>query len=1089
MSANKISSQLATVEQQVRAAQTRYRMILDSAVDYAVIVLDLDGLVTEWNEGARRLLGWTEAETLGHPATMFFTEQDRQAGAPQREMSAALREGRGIDERWHQRKDGSRFWANGEMMPLKDEAGVLQGFIKILRDRTEQHQAAEKSRADAEFLRSVLAASSDCIKVLDLEAKLIFMSEGGQRVMEVSDFNAILGCPWPDFWVGQGNKDAKAAVAAALAGNEGHFRGVADTMAGTAKWWDVRVTPIFGANGQPEKLLAISRDITGSHAAETSLRSSEEHWRSLFERLQEGLITGELIRDEMGRVVDWRYLDVNQAWGKMVGQEPGAAVGRTIREVFPGIEQVWIDEPGEVVRSGELATFTRQVGGLGRWYEGRIYRIGPERFTVIFQEVTERHLADQSRAVLLELSDRLRGEGDPAALALAGCEVVGRALGVGRMGYGPVSPDGEVMTIEQEWSAPGFRNLAGRYRMGDYGLYAGALQRGETVVIFDTQIDPRTAATAAKLEALSVRTLINLPVIEHGRLAALIYANDAQPRAWTPREIALVQDAAERLRQAIERRRAEQDLQALATSLEQQVTERTRERDLMWNTSPDLLLVIDFTGVFRQVNPTWTVLLGYAADELVGHHVNEFVLPSDHDETIEAYESAAHGGTPRIENRYRHKDGSTRWISWVAAPANEMTYATGRDVTAEKEREAELAKAQDALRQSQKMEAVGQLTGGLAHDFNNLLTGVTGSLELIQTRIAQGRINDVDRYVNAAQGAAKRAAALTHRLLAFSRRQTLDPKPTDVNRLIKGMEDLIQRTVGPEITLESVGAGGLWPTLVDPGQLENALLNLCINARDALPDGGKITIETANRWMDERTASERELKPGQYVSMCVSDTGTGMTPEVISKAFEPFFTTKPIGLGTGLGLSMIYGFAKQSNGQVRIYSEIGQGTMVCIYLPRHLGTETVAAILPELGSAPRADAGQTVLVVDDEPTVRMLVSEVLGDLGYTALEAADGAAGLKVLQSDVRIDLLVTDVGLPGGMNGRQMADAARVVRPTLKVLFITGYAENAVVSHGHLDPGMHVLTKPFPLESLASRIKDLISGPALPIMTASSPS
>ena len=388
----------------------------------------------------------------------------------------------------------------------------------------------------------------------------------------------------------------------------------------------------------------------------------------------------------------------------------------------------------------------------------------------------------------------------------------------------------------------------------------------------------------------------------------------------------------------------------------------------------------------------------------------------------------------------------------------------------------ERERVEDALRQSQKMEAVGQLTGGLAHDFNNLLTGVTGSLELLQIRIAQGRTKDVDRYVNAAQGAAKRAAALTHRLLAFSRRQTLDPKPTDVNRLVSGMEDLIRRTVGPEISIEPVGAAGLWSTLVDQGQLENALLNLCINARDAMPDGGRITIETANRWMDELTASARQLSAGQYVSLCVSDTGTGMTPEVIAKAFDPFFTTKPIGMGTGLGLSMIYGFAKQSNGQVRIYSEPAQGTMVCIYLPRHLQDETKSGRPAELRDAPRAQAGQTVLVVDDEPTVRMLVAEILGDLGYTAIEAADGAAGLEVLQSEARIDLLVTDVGLPGGMNGRQVADAARVARPDLKVLFITGYAENAVLSHGHLDQGMHVLTKPFAMEALASKIKGLIT-------------
>ncbi|MGH1571244.1 ATP-binding protein [Methylobacterium sp. P31] len=392
------------------------------------------------------------------------------------------------------------------------------------------------------------------------------------------------------------------------------------------------------------------------------------------------------------------------------------------------------------------------------------------------------------------------------------------------------------------------------------------------------------------------------------------------------------------------------------------------------------------------------------------------------------------------------------------------------------ERTAELLRAEEQLRQSQKMEAVGQLTGGLAHDFNNLLAGISGSLELMNTRLIQGRYQDVDRYLAAAQGATKRAAALTHRLLTFSRRQALEPKATDVNRLVSGMAELIQRTVGPSIQIETVGLAGLWTALVDPSQLENALLNLCINARDAMPEGGKITIETANRWIDRHAAKEHDMPEGQYLSLCVTDTGIGMPADVIAKAFDPFFTTKPTGEGTGLGLSMIYGFAKQSGGQVRIYSEVGHGTTVCLYLPRHTGDAECDEVLPETGLLPFAEAGETVLIVDDEPTVRMLVTDVLGDLGYTAVEAADGAGGLKVLQSDTRIDLLITDVGLPGGLNGRQMADAARIARPDLKVLFITGLAENALLNNGQLEPGMAVLTKPFAVDTLAARIRELIT-------------
>ncbi|GJE50617.1 Sensor histidine kinase RcsC [Methylobacterium tardum] len=391
------------------------------------------------------------------------------------------------------------------------------------------------------------------------------------------------------------------------------------------------------------------------------------------------------------------------------------------------------------------------------------------------------------------------------------------------------------------------------------------------------------------------------------------------------------------------------------------------------------------------------------------------------------------------------------------------------------ERTAELMNTEEQLRQAQKMEAVGQLTGGLAHDFNNLLAGISGSLELMSTRIDQGRLADVDRYMAAAQGAAKRAAALTHRLLAFSRRQTLAPKGTDVNVLVEGMVDLIRRTVGPSVQVDTAGLAGLWPALVDPSQLENALLNLCINARDAMPDGGRIIIETANRRIASPAAERQDMPAGEYLSLSVSDTGTGMTPEVIAKAFDPFFTTKPLGQGTGLGLSMIYGFAKQSGGQVRIHSEVGQGTTVTLYLPHHRGGAERDEALPDGSPMPVAEAGETVLVVDDEPSVRMLVTDVLGDLGYTAVEAADGAGGLKVLQSDARIDLLVTDVGLPGGLNGRQMADAARATRPNLRVLFITGYAENALLTNGQLEPGMAVLTKPFAVEALASRIRAMI--------------
>ena len=344
------------------------------------------------------------------------------------------------------------------------------------------------------------------------------------------------------------------------------------------------------------------------------------------------------------------------------------------------------------------------------------------------------------------------------------------------------------------------------------------------------------------------------------------------------------------------------------------------------------------------------------------------------------------------------------------------------------ERTRELKRAEQALIQAQKMEAIGQLTGGIAHDFNNLLAGIGGSLELLERRLAEGRIGDVERYIASAQNAARRAAALTQRLLAFSRRQTLDPKPIDVNRLIGGMEDLIRRSVGPSIAVEVIGAGGLWTTKVDPYQLESALLNLCINGHDAMPEGGRITIETANKWLDEKAARERELSPGQ-VSLCVTDTGTGMTPDVIAHAFDPFFTTKPIGQGTGLGLSMIHGFVRQSGGQVRIYSELSKGTTMCLYLPRFLG-QAEEIDKSDMSSIPNAAEGEVVLIIDDEPTIRMLMAEVLEEAGYIVIEAGDGAGGLKILQSDI---------------------------------------------AHGHLDPGMDMIAKPFVMAAFANKVAEMI--------------
>jgi signal transduction histidine kinase len=412
----------------------------------------------------------------------------------------------------------------------------------------------------------------------------------------------------------------------------------------------------------------------------------------------------------------------------------------------------------------------------------------------------------------------------------------------------------------------------------------------------------------------------------------------------------------------------------------------------------------------------------------------------------------------------------------VAARTRELTEANAK-LQAEA---AERGRVEEALRQSLKMEAVGQLTGGLAHDFNNLLAGISGSLALMRMRTAQGRTAEIGRYIEIAMTSVNRAAALTHRLLAFSRRQTLDPKPTNVNRLIVGMEELFIRTVGPGIQVETKLATDLWPALCDPNQLENAMLNLVLNARDAMPEGGRLLIETRNSIFPDLRGAPKGVPPGkmpagEYMGLFINDTGTGMPPDVIAHAFDPFFTTKPTGEGTGLGLSMTYGFVQQSGGHVLLSSEKGQGTMVSIYLPRHLGTADGVGEVDGKTMPPQAEAGAVVLLVEDELAVRMVVVEVLSDLGYTVLEADNSQSGLRIVETRARIDLLLTDVGLPGGMNGRQLADAAREQRPGLKVLFLTGYAET--VGNGRMEHGMEVMTKPFDLDKLVAKVEGMISG------------
>lgn len=524
-------------------------------------------------------------------------------------------------------------------------------------------------------------------------------------------------------------------------------------------------------------------------------------------------------------------------------------------------------------------------------------------------------------------------------------------------------------------------------------------------------------------------------------------------------------------------KRSEARLRALAAALETRAEVTQQERDRVWNLSRDLLSISDREGIYHAINPAWTDLLGYDSADLVGLPMGGLVHPEDR--LLAQQQTAglrAGEAVADFDCRVLARDGEYRWINWTAVPEDGFIYSVGRDVTQRKALE-------DQLRQSQKMEAVGQLTGGLAHDFNNMLTGILGGIDMVRRRVGEGRLADAERFLEAAMQSGQRAAALTHRLLAFSRRQSLDSRPLDVRALVSSMEDLLQRTLGEQVRLTTDVAADVWTALADDNQLESAILNLAINARDAMPRGGRLTIAARNVQLSAaQLAKSDRAEPGDYVELSVSDTGLGMTPDVMGKVFDPFFTTKPLGQGTGLGLSMIYGFIQQSRGHIEIESREGAGTTIHLFLPRHSGLADDTG--ETLETAAHAGAGEAVLVVEDDPSVRLLVVQVLEELGYRAIETEGGRDAIPILQSARPLDLMISDVGLPG-LNGRQLAELARESRPGLPILFMTGYAEQAREQSAFLAEGMEIITKPFAIDQLARRIGAILdrakASPALP--------
>lgn len=772
----------------------------------------------------------------------------------------------------------------------------------------------------------------------------------------------------------------------------------------------------------------------------------------------------------------------NAAYVRLVGGRH--VLGKSIREALPEVEaqgfpalldQVYARGQRYAASRVPVTLETRDGAGslhyLDFIYEPIVDDAG--RVTGVFVEghdVTEVHEAQQElrrnerrQALLVELGDRFRDLDEPTEISYAAAELLGRALGVSRAGYGTVDPRDETILIERDWNAAGIQSIAGKLHFREYGSYIDDLKRGETAVVEDARCDPRTRDTADALIAISAQAFVNMPVTEHNGMVALLYLNHATARAWPAEELAFIREVAERTRMAVERRRAENDLLALTASLEQQVAERTAERDRVWRNSRDLLVVVGSDGVFRRANPAWTTILGYPPAEVEGRSFMEFIWPEDAEKTRKGLDHAVRASDlTSFENRYRAQDGTPRWISWHTSTEGDLVFAYGRDITAEKAQAEALQQAEAALRQSQKLEAMGQLTGGVAHDFNNLLTPIIGGLDMLQRRGFGGEREQ--RQIEGALQSAERAKTLVHRLLAFSRRQPLQAAAVDIAGLVRGMSDLVSSTTGPQIRVVVEVADALPPAAADPNQVEMALLNLSVNARDAMPDGGVLRISA-----DLRTAevdNRSGLSAGAYVCISVADTGVGMDEATKARAIEPFFSTKGIGKGTGLGLSMVHGLAAQLGGALMISSRPGLGTNVELWLPV---ADFVAAAEHGRGAdAPEPLIVGAALLVDDEELVRKSTADMLKDLGYAVTEATSGEQALAMLRAGLAADVLVSDHLMPG-ITGVELAREARTLLPDLQVLIVSGYAEE-----DGLPPDLARLSKPFRQSQLAASLAEL---------------
>jgi len=815
--------------------------------------------------------------------------------------------------------------------------------------------------------------------------------------------------------------------------------------------------------------LAIER-----HLTELALRQSGERWRAMFAGMQEAFFLSEALRDDTGRIVDFRFLEVNPAFERQTGMKGGDTLGHTLREMIPGVPGQIMDTFAQVVETGEPTQFEFMVPAPKEaWYEARVRKDGAGRMMALFLDVTARKTAEAElwegqhrKNYLAAFGDRMRELHCQEDVERAACEGLCQHLALAQVAVLDAAGEGQGPAISSCW--PPGAELLGQppctlATLGDD--YHAALRQGRT-----TYLAPLLGEAGGEIRPWA----IVVPLRRWGRQGGALLACPSSGSRLKGSDIAFIEEVAERMCGAVERSQ-------YARTLEQRVEDAIAERDRIWRLSPELLAVLDRQGRFVSVNPAVRLILGWTPDQFMSMELPELVHPDDQAATLGAWSWASEDMGPRpaarhLENRMLKRDGSYCWITWSMSWAQDSLYVAGRDDTDLKLQAEALRDTENALRQSQKMEAVGRLTGGIAHDFNNMLQGISGALYLVQRKITAGAPEQALRFVDVAMDSANRAAHLTQRLLTFSRRQPIDPKPFCAASALQSMVALFHRYTGERVALRLDLQQALWTVCCDKNQFENAMLNLVINACDAMPNGGTLTVATRNVEADDpQLLQSVGAHAGRFVEVSVTDVGCGMPPDVLAHAFDPFFTTKPMGQGTGLGLSMIYGFAKQAGGAAGLESTVGVGTTVRLFLPRHDGApERLQNGERAAVAAPGAARKEVVLVVEDDANVREMVCECLAELGLEVLAASDGEAGLELLQSARGIDLLVTDVGLPG-LNGRQLADAARVTRPGLRVLLMTGYAESAARGQGFLEQGLELIVKPFQLDKLSERVQGML--------------